>query len=586
MKHQWLIGGRAQSDRWVVITKDNLLLWFGQVCPPQDIVPEKSNGWVKINQTKFEPHPEIKNAFLLTPEKSPAVIFTCPDSNTYEGWYGYLKSISEGGDGKIEEKRLVFGRDLEQLLQSEDINIPKLVVKCAEFIRNNGTDVKGIFRLSGQADEIQTYTKAFDRGEDVIFTIEADVNAVAGVLKSFFRAMPEPAIPSSLYQLFLSVSDIPSAIAALKELPKANYDLMNYLCHFLFEMAQYVEVTSMNFENISIVFAPNLLRSTDPNCLSGLTDTPKVLRSIQFLVENYQHIWTEGPPVVSEKGRVHAIHSETSDFLPMHKESVPVRIPKSNTFSYQNAPPKVSSFHSPSLPPSDIPPPLRSPSPSYSVPLPHAPSLPPSDLPPPLLPPSSPTSSSPPMATPLPSIPPPALSPSPPLGNSPPNQNNIPNTGPPTTNPPPPDNPPATNPPTDSPLSSDIPVQSTSPPPSQSLRSNSETSLLSTFLSDPAAIPPLPSSPSNPSSLRSNSTLSSSSPFNRPESELTSPRSSNSSNNLWSSNQGIVPREVSKPKLFKGSRTLGSNRATMQIKSPLNFDMDPKKPNAALPEEE
>jgi len=35
-KHQWLVGGRGSTgDRWVVITKDNKLMWFDVVMSPE-----------------------------------------------------------------------------------------------------------------------------------------------------------------------------------------------------------------------------------------------------------------------------------------------------------------------------------------------------------------------------------------------------------------------------------------------------------------------------------------------------------------------------------------------------------------------
>lgn len=80
---------------------------------------------------------------------------------------------------------------------------------------------QGIFRLSGATSEIQEYTDVLDEGMRVVFEANeliclgldlelpatADINAVAGLLKLFFRELPEPVLQMELYPEFVAAVD-------------------------------------------------------------------------------------------------------------------------------------------------------------------------------------------------------------------------------------------------------------------------------------------------------------------------------------------------------------------------------------------
>ena len=57
---------------------------------------------------------------------------------------------------------------------------------------------EGIFRLSGSSTHIKELREAFDRGEEVDLTLVKDEHVVTGLLKLYFRELPEPLFTRNL----------------------------------------------------------------------------------------------------------------------------------------------------------------------------------------------------------------------------------------------------------------------------------------------------------------------------------------------------------------------------------------------------
>jgi hypothetical protein len=65
-KHQWLVGGRGTAgDRWVVITKDNKLMWFDFVMPPENMNEKEANGWIPLQGVKVGTNAAKKLSFAI-----------------------------------------------------------------------------------------------------------------------------------------------------------------------------------------------------------------------------------------------------------------------------------------------------------------------------------------------------------------------------------------------------------------------------------------------------------------------------------------------------------------------------------------
>eukprot|EP00002_Diphylleia_rotans_P023789 TRINITY_DN4682_c0_g1_i2.p1 TRINITY_DN4682_c0_g1~~TRINITY_DN4682_c0_g1_i2.p1 ORF type:complete len:569 (-),score=128.72 TRINITY_DN4682_c0_g1_i2:261-1967(-) len=209
-----------------------------------------------------------------------------------------------GGEVKVSTvfAATMFGVPIHQALlySGPRAILPTAVSKSIEWIENNALDVEGIFRLSGSASEIESYKESFDRGLSFEFPENADPHAVAGLLKMYFRELPEPVIPFNLYNGFIEAFEIGGdhkdfrlkCFASLVSLlPPPNRILLNKLVGFLSLLVFHKEKNKMAAPNLAIVFAQNIFRDQDGGMASVVRDAA-VLNSIsKYLIENFETIF-------------------------------------------------------------------------------------------------------------------------------------------------------------------------------------------------------------------------------------------------------------------------------------------------------
>ncbi|XP_041842653.1 active breakpoint cluster region-related protein isoform X2 [Melanotaenia boesemani] len=163
----------------------------------------------------------------------------------------------------------VFCVSIQTVAQQEGLLVPHVVRCCVEEVERRGLDEVGIYRISGTASDISALKAAFNSNlrEAVTRLRSAEVNVVSGVLKLYFRELPEPLIPTELFQKLASTLDIQdlnsrlvSMLTLLQSCPDANRHTFIYLLHHLQRVAQRQDVNKMSQLNLATVFGPSLLR--------------------------------------------------------------------------------------------------------------------------------------------------------------------------------------------------------------------------------------------------------------------------------------------------------------------------------------
>jgi hypothetical protein len=121
-------------------------------------------------------------------------------------------------------------------------------------------------------------------------------HTAAGVLKEFFRELPEPIMSYSLYPEFLKLAErldddeedhsaiIEKIKATLQLLPLSYRRILAFLIRFLKKISSYSFVNHMTTSNLAIVFASNLLKPEIENLQSTLAIN-RVTRIVQSLIE-------------------------------------------------------------------------------------------------------------------------------------------------------------------------------------------------------------------------------------------------------------------------------------------------------------
>ncbi|KNE57708.1 hypothetical protein AMAG_04566 [Allomyces macrogynus ATCC 38327] len=193
----------------------------------------------------------------------------------------------------------VFGGYLVQIAVH---GVPALVAACTTFVERKGTQVEGIYRISGNAAAIQRLRAALIAAGGHVAPLGSgppipvpspssaastsppptpaaspdcppdvaayDVHVVSGILKMFFRDLADPLLCGDLYAEWMQAGKVPGPSIAraqavrevLRKLPPAHAPTLAHLIRHLHRLATHAERTKMDAANLAIVFGPNLLK--------------------------------------------------------------------------------------------------------------------------------------------------------------------------------------------------------------------------------------------------------------------------------------------------------------------------------------
>uniref|UniRef100_A0A3Q2XXM5 Rho GTPase activating protein 11A n=1 Tax=Hippocampus comes TaxID=109280 RepID=A0A3Q2XXM5_HIPCM len=160
----------------------------------------------------------------------------------------------------------VFGVPLE-LLPYYDMahgSVPRFLVDACMKLQAH-VDTEGLFRKSGSVVRLKVLQTKVDSGEECLSTaLPCDV---AGLVKQFFRDLPEPVLPTELQEAFLKAQQLPtkedrtSATMLLScVLPDRSLSVLHHFFEFLQNVSKrcFAE-NKMDSANLSVILAPNLL---------------------------------------------------------------------------------------------------------------------------------------------------------------------------------------------------------------------------------------------------------------------------------------------------------------------------------------
>eukprot|EP01099_Mayorella_cantabrigiensis_P008634 TRINITY_DN813_c0_g1_i1.p1 TRINITY_DN813_c0_g1~~TRINITY_DN813_c0_g1_i1.p1 ORF type:complete len:445 (-),score=130.22 TRINITY_DN813_c0_g1_i1:492-1826(-) len=229
---------------------------------------------------------------------------TSADKKKKSGLMGLFKKKDKKA-AKTQVKLPLFAVPLDQF-GLEDGEIPPIVAKSIAHIREHGIELEGIFRISGQKEEMDLLAKQYQ--EDSGFPTTNDPHAVAGILKKFFRELPEPLFTYDFHNQFLEtikLTDVQKKCAVIKELlsslPSVNSAIITALIPFLKEISLRDSKNMMNIENLGIVFGPTLMRAADEK-MGVQTNKSNIV--IEQMIQYSDEIFGSAPavaPLISKK---------------------------------------------------------------------------------------------------------------------------------------------------------------------------------------------------------------------------------------------------------------------------------------------
>ncbi|NXO52606.1 RHG25 protein, partial [Aramus guarauna] len=215
-----------------------------------------------------------------------------------------LASSSLGHAFMSSQNCAVFGQRLADTMAYEQKfgqqQVPILVQKCAEFIREHGVSEEGIFRLPGQDNLVKQLRDAFDAGERPSFGRDTDVHTVASLFKLYLRELPEPVVPWTQYEDFLLCGQALDAderkghqelLKQLSLLPRDNYNLLSYICRFLHEIQLNSSVNKMSVDNLATVIGVNLIRPKIEDPAIIMRGTPQIQKVMTVMISDHADLF-------------------------------------------------------------------------------------------------------------------------------------------------------------------------------------------------------------------------------------------------------------------------------------------------------
>jgi RhoGAP domain len=195
--------------------------------------------------------------------------------------------------GRSESLSAVTESEFDAAKSETRVPIPLIVLVLTDWLSlEDRIKEEGLFRITGSSSEVKLVRKWFERhlsdatlkgfsrfaenpGNGLDSPIS--VSAVASVLKTFFRELPEPVVISRFYTTLLRIMDNPEASEnqklqrvrmLVKGMPQASSDTLMYMLRFLDGIHVHSDVNLMTVDNLATVWAPTLIREVEEDTVT------------------------------------------------------------------------------------------------------------------------------------------------------------------------------------------------------------------------------------------------------------------------------------------------------------------------------
>jgi len=181
----------------------------------------------------------------------------------------------------------VFGIDPSSLDQTDDngFRVPTILMNMkTNLVNKGGINSEGIFRLAGEQTEIRRLKDNLNNKTSEIPT--NDVNAIASLIKIWFRDLPVPILNTLPQDYIMNFSTANDCVSAYESLPEPQKTLLSWLLDFLVQVARNSDNNKMSSQNLAIVIAPNLYDISTPNPMEGLILSQKCAQFLNHVLNS------------------------------------------------------------------------------------------------------------------------------------------------------------------------------------------------------------------------------------------------------------------------------------------------------------
>ncbi|XP_073851511.1 rho GTPase-activating protein 11A isoform X3 [Macaca fascicularis] len=175
-------------------------------------------------------------------------------------------------------------------------HIPSFLVDACTSLEEH-IHTEGLFRKSGSVIRLKALKNKLDRGEGCLSS--APPCDVAGLLKLFFRELPEPILPADLHEALLKAQQLgteekkKATLLLSCLLADHTVHVLRYFFNFLRNVSLRSSENKMDSSNLAVIFAPNLLQTNEGH-EKMFSNTEKKLRLqaavVQTLIDDASDI--------------------------------------------------------------------------------------------------------------------------------------------------------------------------------------------------------------------------------------------------------------------------------------------------------
>jgi hypothetical protein len=177
----------------------------------------------------------------------------------------------------------------------ENPYVPLILAKCTGVVESKGLSVVGIYRIPGNTAAISQLTELVNRGLDEVVLKDPrwdDVNVVSSLLKSFIRNLPEPLIPTEMYNGFIAADKLSGQQRLIelrtlfRRIPPYCYETLKHIIRHLSRVSHNCLVNLMDPRNLAIVFGPSVIKSANESLETAVKDMKHQCQIVEVLINH------------------------------------------------------------------------------------------------------------------------------------------------------------------------------------------------------------------------------------------------------------------------------------------------------------
>ncbi|KAL0067916.1 GTPase activating protein (GAP) for Rho1p [Marasmius tenuissimus] len=243
-----------------------------------------------------------------------------PSKANLKAWWNHFtfaQRVKKEAEGKADEPaNTVFGKPLKESLHYASVQIstanangelyvwgyiPVVVAKCGLYLKENATEVEGVFRVNGSNKRMRELQALFEAPPRYGKSLDwkqtpYTPHDVASVFRRYLTQMPEPVIPYDLYhdEPFNQEEAITTYKRLIRGMPRPNQYLLLYVLDLLSVFARKSDKNLMTATNLAVIFRPGLISHPDHEMAPSEHHLSQ--RVLEFLIAQQDWFMLDIPP--------------------------------------------------------------------------------------------------------------------------------------------------------------------------------------------------------------------------------------------------------------------------------------------------